>query len=1075
MTPTSPSLQPQKRAKISEYAEKKIFNAESTENASDDDDDFGINMEHAVNFKGNHFNELETQALYLSHFSPNSNKEQVSNDSGTFEVETLSQDSIKKLFSYFEAHPELEKQFFAAFTNKERVTFKKYLRFLSIVVRGTPKERAFLTMKVLGIHPGDVVQKSDFISMITKLIECIQQVDPEFKRHVDPNFVADSIFSYQPRIPENPDQDLDLVGQMDKFSSLTDTLLEEHASEESKEFQDAKKQLQELAKEMEDVLPRATDSLKYETFESHAKNSSSFSNCFGLFSLIHRRVSKGILQQSKAASTRMTRQEPSMLDMEMRLGSFVSTSTAPQPKKRKRDEKMKFRGMTSPKVEQGKRTSSVLPHYTGNLYTKKWDDRNDAHMLVEIRNGFMLFFEANAQGDALPFHFAVLHEASAQIMSGKEYTDSEFLFTYKTSQSVLSRVFKADSRETRDEWIQAISESAEANLPEPNQYDSFAAVHENVSAQYFICGRDYFDDLADNLLAAKKSIFMTGWHFTPDLYLKRGADKEKYRVDAILKERASQGVKIFILVWCGSALMSTGANRAREMFPHNEFPNIHVINDPEYLKWYESKVFNFWTQHQKMVAIDGAIGYCGGIDVALNRFDTPEFKIVDQDAEMFPGLDYCNPMAGYTHYDKPIHFDEHQDRFTVPRMPWHDLQCKVLGAPVLDLQRNFIQRWEASRQKNASTKDWIIIPDEKPQEPAIPQDNVKHHKTRIQILRSVSKWSFGFTQTEQSMYTAQLDAIRHSKHFIYIGNQFFTSTNDISQPNPTNTLVKELVNRVIRAHYDNEEFRLILLHPQQTSSNLDDYSRVPLKLVYWQYGGVLRAQWGLWQSLVNRIGEILGKEKTNKYLTIHSLRSHGKTTKVNGEGMTEENYLTEMAYIHAKMMIVDDEKVFVSSHNVNDRSFLGSRDSEIGMMIEDAEKVPVKINGVTTPCSKFVHEMRMDLFRMLLGFKDQSEDSKIADPFEAFKTWREMGRANSEIFDRVFDCVHAKTVDLKGLKTLSNYKTRPKNVNLQYVGDLDKVKGFIEDFPRPFLENSWEDIHTRFLLDGLKIFDAFFV
>jgi phospholipase D1/2 len=58
---------------------------------------------------------------------------------------------------------------------------------------------------------------------------------------------------------------------------------------------------------------------------------------------------------------------------------------------------------------------------------------------------------------------------------------------------------------------------------------------------------------------------------------------------------------------------------------------------------------------------------------------------------------------------------------------------------------------------------------------------------------------------------------------------------------------------------------------------------------------------------------------------VYSLRQHGLTSL----GIP----ITEQLYIHSKLMIVDDQKVILGSANINDRSLLGDRDSEIAILI----------------------------------------------------------------------------------------------------------------------------------------------
>jgi len=43
--------------------------------------------------------------------------------------------------------------------------------------------------------------------------------------------------------------------------------------------------------------------------------------------------------------------------------------------------------------------------------------------------------------------------------------------------------------------------------------------------------------------------------------------------------------------------------------------------------------------------------------------------------------------------------------------------------------------------------------------------------------------------------------------------------------------------------------------------------------------------------------------------------------------------VTELIYVHSKIMLIDDEIALIGSANINDRSLLGNRDSEIAVMI----------------------------------------------------------------------------------------------------------------------------------------------
>ncbi|KAI9090213.1 hypothetical protein DFS34DRAFT_654206 [Phlyctochytrium arcticum] len=80
-----------------------------------------------------------------------------------------------------------------------------------------------------------------------------------------------------------------------------------------------------------------------------------------------------------------------------------------------------------------------------------------------------------------------------------------------------------------------------------------------------------------------------------------------------------------------------------------------------------------------------------------------------------------------------------------------------------------------------------------------------------------------------------------------------------------------------------------------------------------------------------------------------------------------ERLVTEQIYVHAKVMIVDDKCALIGSANINDRSLMGSRDSELAIVMTDTAAVPTKMAGQPFSASRFPLALRLRLFHEHLG------------------------------------------------------------------------------------------------------------
>ncbi|KAI7906284.1 uncharacterized protein BX663DRAFT_577093 [Cokeromyces recurvatus] len=481
----------------------------------------------------------------------------------------------------------------------------------------------------------------------------------------------------------------------------------------------------------------------------------------------------------------------------------------------------------------------------------------------------------------------------------------------------------------------------------PNRFDSFAPIRHNIPLTWYVDGRDYLWDISVALENAKECIYIHDWWLSPELvsnfptFLRRpAAQNHEWRLDRILKRKADQGVKIYIIIYKEVAmalpLFSHTAKRHLLSLSSNIFVQRHPSRAIDIFK--KDNIF-FWAHHEKICVIDNEIAFLGGIDQCFGRWDTPAHILIDDlpaNEQIWPGKDYSNPrIIDFHTLDKP--FEDNQDRTTLPRMPWHDISMRLMGHSARDAARHFIQRWNYLRRKKPlaprrPTPMLLPVPD---------HDGIlkiDHYAWRphmaqcsVQILRSVSPWSIGSTKyLEHSIQNAYFESIRNSEHFIYIGDAIYE--------------------RIVRAHREGKKWRAILVLPLMPGfpANIDETEATAVRLISeYQYLTIGRGP----DSLLARL-HAAGIHNTHEYINFYGLRNWAE---LNGE------FVTEQIYIHSKTMIVDDRIVIIGSANINERSLLGTRDSEIAAYIEDTDLMDSVLDGKSIKVGRFAHTLRMRL------------------------------------------------------------------------------------------------------------------
>jgi phospholipase D1/2 len=433
------------------------------------------------------------------------------------------------------------------------------------------------------------------------------------------------------------------------------------------------------------------------------------------------------------------------------------------------------------------------------------------------------------------------------------------------------------------------------------------------------------------------------------------------------------------------------------------------------------------------VVIDQDISYLGGIDVCYNRWeDSKTFPLFDKDSTFFPGMDYVNPMIRA----KPVgdNLVDYFDRETEHRLPWQDIQVQVTGKGARDVSKNFIQRWNLAIR---TTSFPPLLPKSEP----IPEDLdylTPYKNCDVQLLRSAAKWSFGLDIPERSIYESYIELIENAEHYIYIENQYFISSTSDSTVNPTNRVAVALLRRLRKAIQKKEDFKVVMILPLQNAAPLTTATFDQTKIMtYWQLLSLFRGPDSIFEILKSEFPKV----DIDNYIYIGSLRKYENVPKTGKP-------ITEMVYVHSKIMIVDDRFALIGSANINDRSLHGNRDTEIALLVDDQEEVEITMAGKKYMAKKFAHEMRMILYQYYLG---RDSNKGLEDPIQVDDEFRSISYSNTEIFKKVFIKIHETLEDESDLHFLTEYQ---KNVEPQHVEELKKIEGFLVHYPRNFLINS---------------------
>jgi phospholipase D1/2 len=208
-------------------------------------------------------------------------------------------------------------------------------------------------------------------------------------------------------------------------------------------------------------------------------------------------------------------------------------------------------------------------------------------------------------------------------------------------------------------------------------------------------------------------------------------------------------------------------------------------------------------------------------------------------------------------------------------------------------------------------------------------------------------------------------------------------------------------------------------------------------------------------------------DQCNEFETLLNLRNWAKLG---------DRYVSEQIYVHSKTMIVDDMYALIGSANINDRSLLGERDSELAVLVMDGETLRADVNGKGSQreVRRFAHELRMDLWKKTFDFADgQRPANELAQAIEqpgcpdSWKLIQRRAAQNADAFEAAFNWVPRNVITTSRTQQTVSAKILPT-----WDPDLDapaksswSASGGNLSAPMPFQTEFWNA--SRHTPDGI--------
>lgn len=607
----------------------------------------------------------------------------------------------------------------------------------------------------------------------------------------------------------------------------------------------------------------------------------------------------------------------------------------------------------------------------------------------------------------------------------------------------------------------------------------FAPKRNGNRVQFFTTGEDYFRDVANAILGAKTSIFITGWQINHDVLLDGQKTLWQYLHQALT---ANPELKVYVMPWLSPSASVMNTYDFETMLAIFQL-NAGLENGPRAFctpaiqQSDMSGLGATFSHHQKSVVIDNRIGYVGGIDLAYGRCDNNrilETARLENYLQFDIRLDLKHPEPAWLRDPSLLPAyppaqtggvaiqtlrsaasnmlrQEQRGRITarinldaLPGFASTGVQanCKSAMLQTISSAQHFIYIESQFFQSDFGAEGELYedVPLSGPMSRLRTADHLPRELVeRVNLREALEKqdiWLLDWAEIDaiarnpdpvREAFLNELRSITALNAKAWASQRLGPEQNSIS-----NNIGAALADRIGRAIDEGRPFHVYMVLPVHPEGPLNEPTimhQVHLTMQSLAFGEkslikriqqrmAIRAFMDRGDSLEEakqRLGNldstgrpVYEQQDWSRYLTLLNLRTWDE---LDGQVVTEQ------IYVHSKLLIADDRVAILGSANINDRSLLGPRDSELAVIVRDGTPVSVALDGkCEQQVSKAVHELRVNLWKKHFGLSLAGKSRVLAaaelKPYlaepAAEQTWmaiQALAQDNSQAYEAAFNSI----------------------------------------------------------------------